>query len=105
LVIGLFHSDNCEGLSKDSCDGIRLLRTFIFDGLNGFDQSELESMGVADYFHPDVHWYGPGGIGACLSFEEFEHNHQRHWLKAFPDRSVQDLDALDFWKLENDRCK
>ena len=70
------------------------IRTFIFDGLNNYDQSELKSMGMADYFHPDVHWYGPGGIGACLSFKEFEDKHQKHWLRAFPDRSVQNLDAL-----------
>jgi predicted ester cyclase len=70
------------------------IRRFIFEGLNGYDQTELKSMGMADYFDPDVKWYGPGGIGACLSFKEFEDNHQRHWLRAFPDRSVQDLDAL-----------
>jgi len=70
------------------------IRTFIFDGLNNYDQSELKSMGMADYFDPDVHWYGPGGIGACLSFKEFEDKQQKHWLKAFPDRSVQNLDAL-----------
>ncbi len=70
------------------------IRRFIFEGLNSYDQSELKSMGMADYFHPDVQWYGPGGIGACLNFKEFEENHQRHWLRAFPDRSVQDLDAL-----------
>jgi len=70
------------------------IRRFIFDGLNAFDQSDLKSMGMADYFHPDVHWYGPGGIGACLGFEEFETLHQRPWLHAFPDRSVQNLDAL-----------
>ena len=49
---------------------------------------------MADYFHPDVRWYGPGGIGACLSFSDFQQRHQRHWLSAFPDRKVQDLDAL-----------
>lgn len=70
------------------------IRRFIFEGLNSYDQSELKSMGMADYFHPDVKWYGPGGIGACLSFKEFEDNHQRHWLHAYPDRSVQNLDAL-----------
>jgi len=70
------------------------IRRFIFEGLNSYDQSELGSMGMADYFHPNVQWYGPGGIGACLSFKEFEENHQRHWLRAFPDRSVQNLDAL-----------
>jgi len=70
------------------------IREFIFDGLNNYDQSELESMGMADFFHPDVKWYGPGGIGACLNFKEFETLHQQPWLIAFPDRSVQDLDAL-----------
>lgn len=70
------------------------LRQFIFDGLNAFDQDDLASMGMADYFHPNVKWYGPGGIGACLSFEEFEELHQQPWLVAFPDRSVQNLDAL-----------
>ena len=70
------------------------IRSFIFDGLNAFDESELASMGMADWFHPDVHWYGPGGIGACLSFKEFEDLHQTPWLVAFPDREVQDLDAL-----------
>jgi predicted ester cyclase len=70
------------------------IRKFIFDGLNNYDQSELESMGMADFFHPKVKWYGPGGIGACLSFSEFETLHQQPWLTAFPDRAVQNLDAL-----------
>jgi len=69
-------------------------RDFIFGGLNGFDQSDLKSMGMADYFHPNLKWYGPGGIGACLSFKEFEDLHQRPWLIAFPDRTVGDLDNL-----------
>jgi predicted ester cyclase len=70
------------------------IRRFIFEGLNAYDQSELKSMGMADFFHPDVKWYGPGGIGACLSLREFEENHQKHWLHAYPDRAVQNLDAL-----------
>ena len=51
-------------------------------------------MGMADWFHPDLKCYGPDGIGACLSFREFEQLHQAPWLVAFPDRQVQDLDAL-----------
>ncbi len=70
------------------------IRRFIFDALNSYDQAELESMGIADYFHPEVQWYGPGGIGACLSLKAFEDHHQKHWLHAYPDRQVQDLDAL-----------
>ena len=30
------------------------IRRFIFDGLNRFDQSDLKSMGMADFFHPEV---------------------------------------------------
>jgi predicted ester cyclase len=71
-----------------------LIRDFLFAGLNKFDKSNLESMGVARYFHPNVKWYGPGGIGACLSLAEFEDLHQKPWLVAYPDRKVQDLTNL-----------
>lgn len=79
---------------QTSAHTLQHIRRFIFDALNSYDQSELKSMGIADYFHPDVQWYGPGGIGACLSLKAFEDNHQQHWLHAYPDRQVQDLDAL-----------
>ena len=78
----------------DSAYSLEHIRRFIFEGLNAYDETRLESMGMADYFHPDVQWYGPGGIGACLNFMEFEEFHQSRWLHAFPDRTVQDLDAL-----------
>lgn len=89
-----------DGIMRDVQDdrvsaySLQHIRTFIFDGLNNYDQSNLKSMGMADFFHQDVKWYGPGGIGACLSFNEFELLHQQPWLHAFPDRAVQDLDAL-----------
>jgi len=79
---------------KESQYSLAHIRRFIFDGLNSFDQSDLKSMGMADFFHPEVLWYGPCGIGACLNFRDFENRHQRPWLNAFPDRSVQNLDAL-----------
>ena len=69
-------------------------RKFIYGGLNQYDTTDLSSMGMAGFFHKNVKWYGPGGIGACLSLDEFERLHQRPWLVAFPDRKVQDLDAL-----------
>ncbi|MEM9578006.1 MAG: ester cyclase [Pseudomonadota bacterium] len=69
-------------------------REFIFGGLNRFDESDLKSMGMARFFHPNVKWYGPGGIGACLSLQEFEMLHQQPWLTAFPDRKVMHLESL-----------
>ncbi len=89
-----------DGVLIDAADAaesrysLEHIRRFIFDGLNSYDQDDLTSMGMADYFHPEVKWYGPGGIGACLSFKEFEDLHQQPWLIAYPDRSVQNLDAL-----------
>lgn len=70
------------------------IHRFIYDSLNSFDQENLSSMGVADYFAAGVQWYGPGGIGSCHSLKEFEEFHQRPWLTAFPDRRNQDLDSL-----------
>ncbi len=78
----------------ESAHTLEHIRRFIFDALNSYDQSDLKSMGIADFFHPDVQWYGPGGIGACNGLQEFEGFHQRHWLHAYPDRAVQNLDAL-----------
>lgn len=73
---------------------LQLIRRFIFDSLNVYDQENLASMGVASFFTPGIQWFGPGGIGYCDGLNEFENLHQRHWLHAFPDRAVQDLDCL-----------
>ncbi len=78
----------------ESDQTLDMIRKFIYEGLNVYDQDNLSSMGLADWFHPGVRWYGPGGIGACFSMREFEDMHQSHWLHAFPDRSVQPLDCL-----------
>jgi predicted ester cyclase len=88
---GILLKEQDEKISTYSLEHIR---RFIFDGLNSFDESDLRSMGMADFFSPNVQWYGPGGIGACLSLNEFEDYHQKPWLIAYPDRRVQDLDAL-----------
>ena len=84
-------------LWEDQGDNTELMeyaRRFIFGGLNAFDEADLTSMGMADYFHENLKWYGPGGIGACLSFREFQDLHQGPWLTAFPDRKVEDLTNL-----------
>ena len=77
-----------------TANSMTLIRAFLFDSLNSYDQQNLSSMGVADFFSENVRWYGPGGIGACLNLREFERLHQQPWLTAFPDRKVQDLDSL-----------
>ncbi|MFK7860834.1 MAG: ester cyclase [Granulosicoccus sp.] len=80
--------------SDETAQTLRLGHDLLYGGLNGFDQNALVSMGMADYFHPNLKWYGPGGIGACLSFSEFEQFHQKPWLDAFPDRKVVGIESL-----------
>ncbi len=79
---------------QETKESLQLIRAMIYDGLNRFDRSKLESMGLRKFFHPQLQWYGPSGIGGCRSLKEFENFHQKHWLHAFPERQVQDLDAL-----------
>ncbi len=80
--------------SAETAASLQLGRDLLYGGLNRFDESDLTSIGMARFFHPNVKWYGPGGIGACLSLEEFQALHQRPWLTAYPDRKVQDLASL-----------
>lgn len=85
---------SAEQPAEQTVETLQLGRALLYAGLNSFDKSSLGSMGMAGFFHKNVKWYGPGGIGACLSLREFQELHQQPWLIAYPDRRVQDLDAL-----------
>jgi predicted ester cyclase len=52
------------------------------------DGGNMGSMEHEHYWHPQMHWYGPTGIGSCLSIEEYEDFHQRPWLHGFGDRGL-----------------
>jgi predicted ester cyclase len=51
------------------------------------DGDDLSKMEQRHYWDEDMKWYGPSGIGACFSFEEFQDFHQRPWLHGFGDRN------------------
>ena len=83
-----------EDTSGETEKTMNLVRGLLYDGLNSFDESDLESMGMERFFHSSLRWYGPGGIGACMSLEEFQTRHQGPWLVAFLDRKAVHLDNL-----------
>lgn len=58
----------------------------MWDGLRAFDGRSLESMGMERYWHAQMMWYGPTGIGANRGVKGFQDFHQRPFLVAFPDR-------------------
>ncbi len=85
-----------DGVLLTEQDALETRKTFqlvraMIDGLVRYnrqrDGGDLRSMEQYKYWHPNMHWYGPTGIGMCLSLEEFEDFHQRPWLEGFGDRS------------------
>jgi predicted ester cyclase len=66
-------------LSMDSLDRM-------IGGLKSFNQKDLKSMGMHAFWHPEMMWYGPCGIGTSRQVEGYQKHHQKPFLHAFPDR-------------------
>jgi predicted ester cyclase len=69
----------------DSAKSLALVEAMI-GGLMQYDGKSLASMGMVRFWHPQFHWYGPGGIGSARGHSDYERAHQRPFLAAFPDR-------------------
>jgi predicted ester cyclase len=76
----LIESDPLQAkLSMESLDRM-------IGGLKSFNQKDLKSMGMHAFWHPEMMWYGPCGIGTSRQVEGFQKHHQKPFLHAFPDR-------------------
>ena len=63
----------------------------MINGLNSYSEAASpeagqEGMGQERFFHPDLVWYGPCGIGTTYGLDGFVEHHQKPFLHAFPDR-------------------
>jgi len=65
---------------------LELVETMIFGGLNKYDQKDQDSQGLERFWHPDMVWHGPVGIGSACGLDEFKKNAQGPIVNAFPDR-------------------
>lgn len=80
-----------DGLSSGVADEAesrktrQLVDAMIFDGLLKFDGKSSASIGMERYWHPDMMWYGPGGIGTTRGLAGFLQFHQEPFQNAFPD--------------------
>lgn len=72
----------------DPAEGVESLRftETMFAGLGSYDGKSLASMGMERYWHPDMMWYGPAGIGTTRGISGFQSFHQGPFLDSFPDR-------------------
>jgi predicted ester cyclase len=71
--------------SAESKQSLDLVEAMIA-GLMQYDRISLDSMGMERFWHPDMMWYGPAGIGMSRRLKGFQDVHQRAFLNAFPDR-------------------
>ncbi|MCR9135291.1 MAG: ester cyclase [Alphaproteobacteria bacterium] len=61
--------------------------------LHEFDPDTFESKdqtGKKGYWHEDMLWYGPAGIGSNYRWDGFVQDHREPFLRAFPDREGGD---------------
>jgi predicted ester cyclase len=63
-----------------------LVEAMIFGGLNRYDQKSQDSQGLEQFWHPQMVWHGPVGIGSAYGLDEFKEKAQGPILRAFPDR-------------------
>ena len=70
--------DVVEGMLRD-------LHDFDTDTLISRDQT-----GSDGYWHEDMLWYGPAGIGSNYRWDGFVKDHRESFLRAFPDRKGGD---------------
>jgi predicted ester cyclase len=80
-----------DGVLPGTGDGVRSLD--IVEGMLGdlhvFDPGSFGSSGQTGrggYWHEDMLWYGPGGIGSNFRWDGFVKDHRAPFLRAFPDR-------------------
>lgn len=55
-------------------------------GLLDYDGKSVASTHQEDFWHPNMMWYGPGGIGTTRGLKGFQDYHQKPFLKFIPDR-------------------
>lgn len=70
----------------ESEKSLALVEAMIFGGLNSYDGKNQASQGLEQYWHADMVWHGPVGIGSAYGMDEFKRNAQGPIVHAFPDR-------------------
>lgn len=80
-----------NGLCRQAQDPLATAKTrtlvdAMLSGCNELEGSDLASMGMDRFWHDDMVWYGPWGIGSTHGFDEFQQWAQGPSVDSFPDR-------------------
>ena len=72
--------------AAESAKTLALVEAMIFGGLNKYDGEDADSQELVRYWHPQMTWHGPRGVGSSLNLEEFRTLAQGPILRMTPDR-------------------
>ena len=70
---------------EESARTLNLVEAML-NGCNRLRDGRLESMGMSAFWHSDMAWHGPWGIGTCRGFESFQRDAQGPSAQSFPNR-------------------
>ena len=82
------HDGVCPRHPERSEGSATLVESMLAD-LRAYDPQTFQSAGqtgAGGYWHRDMLWYGPGGVGANFTYPGFDRDHRVPFLTAFPDR-------------------
>lgn len=82
------------GSHGDGRDAMQLVLDMLGDMVRHPGQGGPEVMNLGKYWHPRFNWYGPAGIGTCRGISGFRNWHQIPFLRAMPDRRVDQSGGL-----------
>ena len=98
LVPGPASADGLLRASRGSAQS-NVSRDLIVDMLNHMkrhpSQGGPEVMEMSRFWHENMTWYGPAGIGTCRGIRGFRNWHQIPFLSGMPDRG-QHLDEITY---------
>ncbi|MGR3503844.1 ester cyclase [Pseudaestuariivita sp.] len=80
-----------DGLGPHDADASEASRQHVIDMLTAMirhPKEPPEAMEMPRFWHKDMSWYGPSGIGTARGIEAFRAHHQRPFLEAMPDRGT-----------------
>lgn len=58
----------------------------MYDGINQNKKGLMQQ-----YWHDDMVWEGPAGIGTRHGIDDFENNYRDAFIQAFPDKHAEDI--------------
>ncbi len=64
-------------------------KQLVDDMYQGINKNVLGLM--QEYWHEDMVWEGPAGIGTKHGIDDFEQNYRQQFIAAFPDKHAEDI--------------